>query len=129
MIDINGAKTYFSTRTMGNAWEEYSTEQRRTAIEQAKRDLSRALGRPMREDEPQYAYGDRTRDEYAVYEQALFSLLRDALPTGSGGGDVPAPVSEDAQVNAYSLAKGKGKWSEEALAWLGSTGRVQTVLG
>ena len=129
MIDLNGAKTYFSTRTMGSAWEEYTTDQRRTAIEQAKRDLSRALGRPMREDEPQYAYGDRTRDEYAVYEQALFSLLRDALPTGSGGGDVSAPVSEDAQVNAYSLAKGKGKWSEEALAWLGSTGRVQTVLG
>ena len=129
MIDHNGAKTYFSTRTMGSAWAEYSTEQRRTAIEQAKRDLSRALGRPMRENEPQYAYGDTTRDEYAVYEQALFSLLRDAMPNGSGGGDIPAPVSEDAQDAAYSLAKGKGKWSEEALAWLGARGRVQTVLG
>lgn len=129
MIDLSGATAYFKSHTRFKVWNEYSSEQRERAIEQAKRDLSRALGRPMREDEPPYAFGDRTRDEYAVYEQALFTLLRDVLPLGVGGGDIPSPSSEDAQDAAYSLAKGKGKWSEEALAWFGASGRVQTVMG
>lgn len=129
MIDLKGAAAYFKTHTRKREWEEYATEQKECALEQAKRDLSRALGRAMREDEPPYGFGDRTRDEFAVYEQALFSLLRDVQPLGVSGGDIPAPSSEDAQDTAYSLAKGKGKWSEEALAWLGATGRVQTVMG
>ena len=128
MIDVNGADAYFATRTMGETWKEFSADQRKGAIEQAKRDFSRALGRPMREDEPQYRYGDQTRDEYAVYEQALFTLLRDANPNGTGT-DIPSLEPDEKQDRRYTLGSGRGKWSEEALAWLGASNRVETVMG
>ena len=128
MIDVNGADTFFSTRTVGAAWEEFSADQRKCAIEQAKRDLARALGRAMREDEPQFRRGDRTRDEYAVYEQALYTLLRDANPSGTGA-DIPSIEPDERQGRRYSLAAGCGKWSEEAIAWLGVSSSVQVSLG
>ena len=127
-MDVGGADRYFSTRTMGRAWAEFSADQRKTAIEQAKRDLSRALGRPMDEGEPPYRYGDATRDEYAVYEQALFALLRDANPDGRGS-DIPSLEPDEKRDTRYTLGSGRGKWSEEALAWLGVTSNVQVVMG
>ena len=50
MIDVGNASVYFASHPMGSNWAEYSTEQRTGAIEYAKRELSRALGRPMKED-------------------------------------------------------------------------------
>jgi len=129
MINVDNADAYFSARTMGAAWMEFASDQRKAAIEQAKRDLSRALNRPMTEDEAQYVYGDQTRDEYAVYEQALYTLLRDAQPRGVTGSDIPSLSPDERQNTGYTLSSGKGKWSEEALAWLGAGGRVQIVLG
>ena len=126
MIDVDGA--YFSTRTMGRQWEEYSVDQRKSAILQAKRDLSRALGRAMDEDEPSYRFGEQKRDEYAVYEQALYTLLRDLQPNGTGT-DIPSLEQDEKQSHGYTLKSGLGKWSEEALAWLGVTGRVEIVMG
>lgn len=128
MIDVTGADAYFSTRTMGGAWKEFSADQRKCAIEQAKRDLSRALGRPMRENEGAYVYGQQRRDEFAVYEQALYALLRDAQPNGRGT-DIPSLEPDEKQPHGYTLKTGLGKWSEEALAWLGASGRVETVMG
>ena len=128
MIDVNGADAYFASRTMGRHWAEYSAGQRKSAIEQAKRDFSRALGRPLREDEPQYRYGDQTRDEFAAYEQALYTLLRDVQPSGTGT-DIPALDGDERRKPSYTLGEGKGKWSEEALAWLGASSRVETVMG
>ena len=126
-INIDNANAYFATRTVVQSWQEYSVEQRTAAIEQAKRDLSRALGRPMREDEPQYAFGDETRDEYAVYEQAIYTLLRDANPKGSES-DIPSLNPDERADPRTTMKTGSGKWSEEALAWLGASGRVQTIL-
>ncbi len=128
MIGVDGADAYFATRTMGKHWREYSVEQRDGAIQQAKRDFSRALGRPMREDEPSYVFGQTTRDEYAVYEQALYTLLRDIQPDGTGT-DIPSLEPDEKQNRGYTLKSGKGKWSEEALAWLGASGRVEIVMG
>ena len=128
MIDVNGADAYFSTRTMGASWLEFSAAQRKCAIEQAKRDISRALRRKMNEHEAQYHYGDAVRDEYAVYEQAIFTLLRDVNPNG-GGSDIPSIEGDEKRPHAYSLQSGRGKWSEEALAWLGVSSHVATVMG
>lgn len=129
MIDVDGADAYFSTRTMGRSWREFSAEQRKAAIEQAKRDFSRALGRALKEDEAQYRYGDQARDEFAAYEQALYSLLRDAQPDLEGV-SVPSLEPDERQGAAQTSAgAGVGKWSAEALAWLGASGRVQTVMG
>lgn len=127
-INTQGADRYFATRTLNSAWKEFSAEQRECAIEQAKRDLSRALRRPMREDEKPYQYGDAVRDEFAVYEQALFTLLRDANPNGAGS-DIPSLEPDEKQGHAYTLKSGHSKWSEEALAWLGGSSHVGVVLG
>lgn len=128
MITVEGAKIYFSGRTMGKVWGEYSHAQQDAAILQAKRDLSRALGRAMKEDEKPYQFGERLRDEYAVYEQALYSLLRDAQPERTGT-MIPSLELDEKQDSEYTLSKGRGKWSEEALAWLGTVARIELVMG
>ena len=128
-IDIGGANAYFKSRTSCDDWGSYSVEQRIAAIEQAKRDFSRALGRPLKEDEPPYAYGDRTRDEYAVYEQALYTLLRDAQQKGVTSSSLPSLNPDEAQDPRRIHSTGVGKWSTEALAWLGATLRVEIAKG
>ena len=128
MIDVGNASVYFASHPMGSNWAEYSTEQRTGAIEYAKRELSRALGRPMKEDEPQYRYGDQTRDEYAAYEQALYVLLRDCSPN-SAGVVMPSAEPDEAQPTAHTMASGKDHFAAEALRWLGGNVRVETVLG
>ena len=128
MICIDNANAYFKAHPMGAIWDEYSTDQRTNAIEYAKRELSRALGRAMKEDEPQYRYGDRVRDEYAVYEQALYVLLRDCQPK-SAGVVMPSAEPDEAQPTAHTMANGKDHFSAEAMRWLGGSVRVETVLG
>jgi len=128
MIGIDNANAYFKSHPMGATWGEYSVEQRTTAIEYSKRELSRALGRALKEDEPQYRYGDRTRDEYAVYEQALYVLLRDCQPNSTGV-VMPSSEPDEAQPTAHTMANGKDHFAAEALRWLGGSVRVETVLG
>jgi len=120
MISTSNANAYFSGHALARAWGEYSGEQKDAAILQAKRELSSELGRPMAEDEPPYKFGDRTRDEFAVYEQAAFILLRSCHPEGSGDA---TPVL-DAE-NAKTLVPDSfgGRWSKDAIRWLG---RVNT---
>ena len=113
---------------MGATWKEYNTEQKNGAIEYAKRELSRALGRALKDDEPQYKYGDQTRDEYAVYEQALYVLLRDCQPNSTGV-VMPSSEPDEAQPTAHTMANGKDHFAAEALRWLGGSVRVETVLG
>ena len=113
---------------MGKVWKECDAEQRTNAIEYAKRELSRALGRPLRDDEPQYKYGDRVRDEYAAYEQALYALLRDSQPKVAGV-VMPSAEPDEAQPTAHTMANGKDHFAAEALRWLGGSVRVETVLG
>ena len=126
-ITIERAAQYFKTRTAGAAWNEYATDQKEIAIAQARRDLSRALGRQMRDDEPEYREGDRTRDEFAVYEQALYTMLRDMSPK-LGSGVIPSLDQDEAQPKTASLASGSGKWSAEALAWLAKSVTTECVI-
>lgn len=117
MISLTNANAYFESRTVGKFWDEYSGEQKEMAIAQARRDLARAIGRPMKDDESPYIEGERRRDEYAVYEQALYTLLRDANPEG-GGSAVPSLNGDEVRQKNATLAVGGGKWSIEALSWL-----------
>lgn len=126
-ISLEGAREYFKTRTTGATWDEYSAKQKEIAIAQARRDLARALGRPMRDDEPEYREGDKTRDEFAVYEQALFTLLRDMNPSG-GGSAVPSLNQDETAVRRHSLGTGAGKWSAEALSWLAQRVVTEVVI-
>ena len=123
MIDARGATEYFKTTTFAAKWAEYSDDQKKAAVEMAKREFARALGRALREDEPPYQLGDRTREEYAAYEQALYTLLRDAEPSG-GGTAVPSLDQDDRNAPAVTLGGSKGQWSPRALSWLGQIGVI-----
>ena len=123
-INLQNANAYFKGRTIGGVWKQYSGDQKNTALLQAKRELSRELGRPMREDEPPYKEGDRRRDEYAVYEQALFDLVRDAMPEGDG--EATPPLNADTNGQAQLVSVG-GRWSRDALLWLADTLRANVI--
>lgn len=127
MISIDGANAYFASHSRRADWEGFSTDQRKAAVAQACRDFSRALGRPLRDDEPSYRLGDRRRDEFAAYEQALFALLRDAPAQGELQSPVPSLSPDEAAEPRRTLATGRGKWSAEALAWLGCRQVVEAV--
>lgn len=119
MIDTQGASAYFTSTTFSQVWSEFSTKQRQAAIDMAKREFSRALGRALNENEAAYKYGDTVREEYACYEQALYTLLRDAQPNASGTA-IPSLDQDDQKSPAYTMAWGKGQWAPRALAWLGN---------
>ena len=126
-ITVQNANAYFDGRTMGDMWDEYSGEQKQAALQEARRDLSRALRRPIRDDEPPYREGDSTRDEYAVYEQALYSRLKYAEPKGTGAA-TPSLNGDETRPKSTRLEIGGGKWSMEALAWLADKMSVVTRL-
>ena len=128
MISIDGANAYFSSHSRRADWEGFSVEQRKSAIAQAQRDFSRALGRPLRDDEPSYRLGDRRRDEFAAYEQALYALLRDAPSEGECLSPVPSLSPDEAAEPRRVLSTGRAKWSAEALAWLGCRQVVESVM-
>lgn len=117
-INVQNANAYFEGRTtLGKYWREFSGEQKDAAILQARCDLSKILHRPLNDDEPPYAEGMEIREEFAVYWQALYTLLRDTLPEGSGEA-VPS-LEEEKRPSAFRLEGVSGKWSRRALEWLG----------
>ena len=81
----------------------------------------------MKDDEPPYQEGDRRRDEYAVYEQAAYTLLMNALPKG-GGSMTPSLSPDETKPKGKTLGEGYGKWSKEALAWLADKMTIVTRL-
>ena len=117
-ITAQNASEYFKSTTFSDWWAEYSSEQKAAALEMAKRELGRALGRPLKEDEPPYHAGDRTREEFAAYEQALYTLMRDAQPKG-GGALVSALNQDDQKQPARTLGGSNDHFSPRALAWFG----------
>lgn len=117
MITVANANAYFGAHSYCEAWNEYSGTQKELAITQARRDLARVVGRPMRDDEPPYQEGDKKRDEYAVYEQALYTLLSGVQPKG-GGSAVPSLEPDERKPKGKTLSTGSDKWSIEALSWL-----------
>lgn len=123
MISFDNAQTYFSATSHHKAaiWSAFGTSHRRGAVAAARRMLSRALGRAMNDSEAAYAEGDRTRDEYAVYEQALWMLEHGQVADATGNDPVPVLTG-----SVDVAAKGQGDtcsvFSPEALRWLGWTG-------
>jgi len=123
-INLIGANKYFKVHAKSKIWKEFSEEQKTGGIENAKQHLSRELRRAMKEDEPPYEYGDERRDEYAVYEQALFILTQIGIVDGSTESvQSLAPTADEPEVR---VSKTHGKWSPEALRWLGYSGVIMT---
>ena len=70
--DIDDADLYFAATNHVRAldWANYSTDERTGALAQAKRELELFIGR----DAEDPATTDRFRDDYAIFEQALYIL-------------------------------------------------------
>lgn len=122
MITFDNAQVYFraGNHPKSSVWSGFSTAHRQGAVATAKRVLSRELGRPMQEDEPPYQDGDRRRDEYAVYEQALWVLEHGQIANAMGADPVPILTGN---IDVAGDTNGKVSFfSPEALRWLGWTG-------
>ena len=123
-IDFTGAQSYFAgaNHPKASVWAAFSQQQRQGAVEGAKRILSRELGRALREDEPPYEYGDRKREEFAAYEQALYMLEIGAVADGAT--DAPIAVltgrGDTADAGQEAASRYAPHLSAAALRWLGT---------
>lgn len=119
MIDFDGAQIYFGGGNHYKAaiWSGFSATHRRGAIASARRVLTRALGRKLKDNELPYKEGDRLRDEYAIYEQALWMLEHGQIADATGND--PVPVLTGAPEPNVMRTAGAGLYAPEALRWLG----------
>lgn len=78
---ITDANTFFAATNHVRAldWSNYSTDERTGALAQAKRELELFIGR----DAEDPASTDRFRDDYAIFEQALYILDETVRTIGS----------------------------------------------
>lgn len=127
MIDRSGALTYFDANNhpRGAVWGGFGESQQTAAIAAARRTLSRALGRALNDDEAAYAEGDSIREEYAVYEQALWMLENGVIANGENS--APAFVATDPERVDNARDSQKNIFAPEALRWLGANQKV-TIL-
>lgn len=70
--DIDDANVYFAVtnHVRGLDWANYSTDERTGALAQAQRELELFIGR----DAEDPATTDKFRDDYAIFEQAIYIL-------------------------------------------------------
>lgn len=122
MITFANAQTYFGAANHHKSavWAAFGAGHRTGAIAAARRVLARGLGRAMSDTEEAYAEGDRTRDEYAVYEQALWMLENGQIADATGSD--PVPVLTGKQDTADTRSTSAALYAPEALRWLGMTG-------
>ena len=81
---IVDADRYFSpnNHVKGFSWESFSPVEREAAVKQAEREIVVYLGRDLADP----ADSDVYRDDYAVFEQALFLLEKTPHESSPGGG-------------------------------------------
>lgn len=127
MIDANGAADYFDGHLKADIWSNASETATDAAIVQARRILSRALGRAMCDTLAAYVEGETVRDDFAVYEQAIYLIENGAIANGQGS--APQPVLAGAVDRTDTMRAGAlDILAPEALRWLGYRGAV-TVCG
>lgn len=119
-ISIEGAQAYFGATTHHQAavWAGFGLGHRRGAVATARRILTRGLRRALRDDEPPYQEGDYLRDEYAVYEQALWLLINGQVADATGNDPVPILTGK---ADAADTEGPVALYAPEALRWLGVT--------
>ena len=121
-INLQNANAYFApgNHDKSDLWLRFDDTRKAGAIASARRMFELELGRRMRETDTD---DSRYRDDFAVYEQALWILL--GTPIGDGRGDVvsilqgAAPAGQNA---AGTGPYGRDRWSLDALRWMGSVG-------
>ncbi len=123
-INRADADQYFGAHAKTAEWFGFPEGSREGAIAGARRTLSRGLGRELYEYEA-YSEGDQARDDYAVYEQALYDLQRSRVSDPTSG--IPYPVAMPSQ--SETTIPFTSLYSPDALRWLGAVNAVSCVRG
>jgi len=123
MINYKNAQIYFASGSHHKAavWSGFNQKTREGAIAAARRVLARGLGRALNDDEPEYKEGDRIREEYAVYEQALWMMENGQVANATGSDQVPVltgkvDAADPSTRNPYAA------FAPEALRWFAGAG-------
>ncbi len=127
VIDYASSLSYFEGHLKSETWSQAAEPGGTAAIAQARKILSRGLGRAMNDSEAAYSEGDTTRDEFAVYEQALFLIENGAIANGSGSGAQPILTGSIDDPGLPRTGE-RGLYAPEALRWLGFRGTT-TIRG
>jgi hypothetical protein len=124
-ITAETASDYFNGHPAAATWAGVDDERKTAVIAHARRVLARALGRTIDDNEDAYEEGDETRDEYAVYEQALYLVENNLVANTEGS--APAFV---AQTPTGKEGRKPDRWgiAPEALRWLGVRGTGVVVV-
>jgi len=95
--DIDDANTYFMSdnHLKSYDWTSFDTVQRTGALAQAQRELQVGLGRDM---EDPVSDDDAYRDDYAVFEQALYILENTPRKKERGGAAVVDLADKDDKI-------------------------------
>ncbi len=90
------ADTYFkpNAHLLGRTWSEYKPEEKSAALAQAQQELELYTGRQMEDTNSGWTYGPR--DDYAVFEQAVFMLQNLHRANMTGGQRAVKLPKEDA---------------------------------
>ena len=128
-IDYDAATIFFAAgHIRGNIWAGFTEPRQKAAITGARRILSRMLGRALSDTEVAYIEGDKTRDEYAAYEQALWMLENGPIANAEGSA-AALLATQPKDKNKVRKAK-RALIAPEALNWLGiASPSVVTVRG
>ena len=111
-ITKENAEVYFRSdnHTKSQKWSSFNDTEKTAAIAQARRDITMMMDITLDDNEDDYIEGDFIRNDYAVYEQALFSLQNTVSPNEEGSG----PQYEQTEPDARMI-------SPIARRWLGLT--------
>lgn len=127
-IDLNNANLYYSKHHRSGVWSAFSVEMRTASIASARRILSRGLGRGLRDTEAVYVEGDQSRDEYAVYEQALYLLENGRIVNPGNNTPYPTAMPESGVPEGESIGS-IPLYSPDALRWLGNFNAAVVIRG
>ena len=99
---ITDANTYYAATNHIKAfdWAQYSTDERTGGLAQAQREVEVYLNRDLSDP----TAGDRYRDDYAIFEQALF-ILEETVRTreSTTGAELVETVNTEAQEKYYGV--------------------------
>lgn len=126
-ISAANADAYFApgNHSQAEIWLKFTAQHRAGAVATARRMFEREFRRAL--DDSGASDTISYREDYAVYEQALWILLGTPFGDGSGG-DAVAILSGETPSESTAGGRKRDRWNPDAIRWLGGTG-ASTVRG
>jgi len=126
-ISYEDSLPYFKNHVQSSIWTKAGEIPCRQAIAHARRILSSTMGRALDDDEADYVEGDSNRDEYAVYEQALYMIANGFIADGDGVAPIGQLTGDLVDPDVPRKAS-RATLAPEALRWLGIRGNSVVLI-